>query len=413
VWNGDVWKAMYHVTRDYPELGHAVVDCDWGLGVLWRRQDGTPECIKGQFDPGIMDLGFDFFEANKNQVFNVVQPENVDALLRQLPAWSEQEDESEGLPLVSIMIPTYNQAEFLPVAVQSALDQDYVNLEVVISDDCSDDRTGEVLKRFEEDRRVRVFRNSENLGRVKNYRKTLYDYARGKFVLNLDGDDFLCDNKWISKAIEVLNSDSDVVLACARKQNLDIDGQLVTPAVSNTGFPRIMSGFDAFLALKNEDLQTPHSATIYKRSVAKNIGFYSYDIVSSDWESIHRLVLCGNVAVFDDVVSVWREHGSNASQNLRVDQRIQNITRDLNSFVFARSLGFPKKECKDWLRNMLSKSLMDSYSLLKSHADVEGFKSVCEAVSQVDNKAMYGVIIQPKVFLKILGAKVGVLKPKG
>ena len=73
-------------------------------------------------------------------------------------------------PLVSIMVPTYNQPDFLPVAVDSALAQTYPNLEVIIADDHSTaEACRDVLAAYADDPRVRVCRNETNLGRVANY----------------------------------------------------------------------------------------------------------------------------------------------------------------------------------------------------------------------------------------------------
>lgn len=77
-------------------------------------------------------------------------------------------------PLVTIMIPTYNQSAFIVEAVESALMQDYENLEVIVLDDCSDDNTQKLLQAFNSDSRFYYHRNKKNIGRVKNYRKLLY-----------------------------------------------------------------------------------------------------------------------------------------------------------------------------------------------------------------------------------------------
>src|SRR5664279_476625 len=87
-------------------------------------------------------------------------------------------------PSVTIMIPAFNQADVLGTAIESALLQDYPNLEVVVSDDCSADGSEEVTKKYVADVRLNYFRNSKNLGRVGNYRRALEHYAKGDWVIN-------------------------------------------------------------------------------------------------------------------------------------------------------------------------------------------------------------------------------------
>ena len=99
--------------------------------------------------------------------------------------------------MVSILIPTYNQSRYLLQAVESALNQDYAHLEVIVCDDASSDWDQGLLKTFVADPRLRIHRNPHNLGRVKNYRQCLYELAKLDWVLVLDGDDFLLDHAYV------------------------------------------------------------------------------------------------------------------------------------------------------------------------------------------------------------------------
>ena len=74
-------------------------------------------------------------------------------------------------PLVSVIIPAYNAERYVELAVRSIMNQTYKNLEILITDDCSTDRTFEILKKLEEeDSRIKLFRNDKNLGIVDSLR---------------------------------------------------------------------------------------------------------------------------------------------------------------------------------------------------------------------------------------------------
>lgn len=90
-------------------------------------------------------------------------------------------------PLVSIVIPAYNYAEFLPEAIGSALGQTYGNVEVLVVDDGSTDATARILADFGDRIRVRRQRNS-GLSAARNRGAAL---ARGDYVVFLDADDRL------------------------------------------------------------------------------------------------------------------------------------------------------------------------------------------------------------------------------
>jgi len=116
------------------------------------------------------------------------------------------------LPLVSIAIPTFNQEEYILQAVKSALSQTYPRLEVIVSDDHSTDHTREVLKTLKADARLKYFINEPGLGRVKNYRRSLYEYASGDWFINVDGDDFFTDVEFVEDAMGEMVACEEIVL---------------------------------------------------------------------------------------------------------------------------------------------------------------------------------------------------------
>lgn len=90
-------------------------------------------------------------------------------------------------PLVSICIPVYNGDQFIDETIQCCIGQTYKNLEIIISDNCSTDKTLEFIKRYN-DPRIKIYSNSSNIGLVANYRKAL-TYATGKYMAFLGADD--------------------------------------------------------------------------------------------------------------------------------------------------------------------------------------------------------------------------------
>jgi glycosyltransferase involved in cell wall biosynthesis len=89
--------------------------------------------------------------------------------------------------LVSVIVPSYNMAHFLPQAVQSALNQSYANLEVLIVDDGSTDDTAKVVRQWEGNPRVRVHRQAN--GGLSHARNQGIALTRGPFIALLDADD--------------------------------------------------------------------------------------------------------------------------------------------------------------------------------------------------------------------------------
>jgi glycosyltransferase involved in cell wall biosynthesis len=111
-------------------------------------------------------------------------------------------------PLVTIGIPTYNRADgYLKQALQSAVDQTYPRLEIVVSDNCSTDQTDLVVKGFS-DPRIRYFKHSENIGANNNFNFCL-EQARGDYFLLLHDDD-LIDKDFVQLCLASVNYNTEL-----------------------------------------------------------------------------------------------------------------------------------------------------------------------------------------------------------
>jgi glycosyltransferase involved in cell wall biosynthesis len=107
-------------------------------------------------------------------------------------------------PLVTIGIPTYNRADsYLKKTIHSALRQTYRNIEIIISDNCSNDDTENVVKSFP-DSRIRYFRQEVNIGPIENYNFCL-SKANGDYFLLLHDDD-LIDEDFVEICMARANS---------------------------------------------------------------------------------------------------------------------------------------------------------------------------------------------------------------
>ena len=91
-------------------------------------------------------------------------------------------------PLISVVIPTYNHADFLKVAITSVVEQTYQNFEIIIVDNHSNDHTNEVVNSFN-DNRIH-FHKINNNGVIAASRNLGVDHTKGEWIAYLDSDDF-------------------------------------------------------------------------------------------------------------------------------------------------------------------------------------------------------------------------------
>lgn len=118
-------------------------------------------------------------------------------------------------PLVSILIPTYNREDLIGESIQSALNQTYQNIEVIITDNCSTDKTPEIVKSYQEkDSRIKFLQNEKNLGPVLNWERCL-DAASGEYSKILWSDD-LIRPEFIESCLELFVEESDLAFVFTR-----------------------------------------------------------------------------------------------------------------------------------------------------------------------------------------------------
>lgn len=115
--------------------------------------------------------------------------------------------DGSGLPLVTIVTPTYNQAEYLSETIDSVLAQDYPNIEYIVIDDGSTDQTREILHRY--DGRIR-WESQENMGQAATLNKG-WSMGAGEIIGYLSSDDLLKSNA-VSESVRYLVEQPEVVL---------------------------------------------------------------------------------------------------------------------------------------------------------------------------------------------------------
>jgi glycosyltransferase involved in cell wall biosynthesis len=132
---------------------------------------------------------------------------------------------TDNKPLVSIGMPVYNEERYLERALQSLLCQSFENFELIISDNASTDRTGEICLTYAaKDPRVRYSRMETNLGSNVNFTR-VFQLSNAPYFFWASGHD-TWHQTFIARCLEILEQDASVVLCYPRAQWLETDGRL-------------------------------------------------------------------------------------------------------------------------------------------------------------------------------------------
>ena len=169
---------------------------------------------------------------------------------------------------VSIGIPVYNRVNLIEETINSALNQSYKNIEIIICDNNSIDGTWELLQKIvKKDPRIKIFRNKENLGAVKNW-KEVYKNATGDFFHMLWSDDIILP-KFIESAINKFEANvAFVMVGCQEfySNGIGFTSNYLFEDISTFDFIK-----DIVLRNKNNFLPSPTIALFRKVDLQNSI----------------------------------------------------------------------------------------------------------------------------------------------
>lgn len=216
-------------------------------------------------------------------------------------------------PFWSVMIPTYNCANYLAQTLESVLSQDpgaeHMQIEVV--DDCSTKDDPETVVREIGKGRVSFYRQPQNVGAIRNF-NTCVQRSLGQFVHILHGDDFVAPDFYSSYA-ELLQSHPDATLIISPSISINENNQHIHIESPLPNIDEVIIDFPKTLAVRNP-IHTP--TVVIPRKVYEQIGgFYLPLSHTADWEMFFRAGLYGKAVTLDRQVAYYRVHsGSDTSR---------------------------------------------------------------------------------------------------
>src|SRR3712207_793010 len=176
----------------------------------------------------------------------------------------QNEQPGDNTPLVSVVIPCYNQAHFLGEAIESVLAQSYPNFEIIVVDDGSPDNTSEVARSYPEVRLVR----QENQG-LSGARNAGLACSEGEYVVFLDADDRLLPEA-LETHLKYLEAHPERAFVSGTSRYIAADGSpLPTPPRLP---PRLHVEGDHYLVLLHRCYIWPPAVVMYRRAVLETVG---------------------------------------------------------------------------------------------------------------------------------------------
>jgi len=286
---------------------------------------------------------------------------------------------------VSIAMCTYNGERFLKEQIDSILNQSYKNFELIITDDCSSDKTIEIIKEYlKHDDRIKLFQNEKNLGFIKNFEKAI-SLCSGEYIALADQDDIWKGNKlevFLKELKDNVLIYSDAILI--DKNSKELGRELIRSTDKELVRGRCNKAFIHSNCVSGNTLMFKKELVQYILPIPENMSFHDIWIafVASSY---------GTITYTDESMTYYRRYA---------EQVTKSTTKDYQSF-FDR---FKKKKFSKINMNMaLQKDLKSFLSLSILQKDKETFEIIhsilehCEKFDKIYfNSCLYKILIKYK-----------------
>ena len=210
---------------------------------------------------------------------------------------------SELLPLVSVLMTSFNREKFIAEAIESVLNSTYQNFELIIVDDCSKDKTVEIARSFAaKDDRIRIYVNEKNLDQFPNRNKAA-SFAKGKYIKYLDSDDTIYE--WgLEYCVAMMEKYPEAGMGILKLEKQVPEEYMTSKEIININF------FTCPL------LNIGPSGTILRREAFEQIGRYKPDYgVPSDMYFNLKMAATFPIVLLEKVFFFYRVHDGQEFKN--------------------------------------------------------------------------------------------------
>lgn len=242
----------------------------------------------------------------------------------------------EHFPLVTVVLTSYNYGRYIAQALESALAQDYPNLEVLVLDNGSTDGSQDIVRSYS-DPRIRFVENEVNLGQIGNHNRGV-ELARGEYVVFLSADDYFLPGH-ISRAMEYYRRHPDVDVAYFSYYIADPEGRMLRRMEWAAYLDaQAYSGRNEAAGLIRYENYVCFPTVLWPVGIFKQLGALdTYVKVAGDFEFVMRVACAGYRFGFVDVPAVCvRLHESNlcgannhVPSGLHMDESLHMLERHI------------------------------------------------------------------------------------
>ncbi len=230
------------------------------------------------------------------------------------------------MPTVSVIVPNYNHARFLPQRIESVLRQTYQDFELVLLDDCSTDDSRAVLSQYASDPRVRLELNEVNSGSTFRQWNKGVRLAKGEYIWLAESDDY-SDEKFLECLVAALDSDEEIAFAYCRSSGVGEDDRTndyIDPFDDLGPFWNSDFCLDGREHCRRFSVRSPvvcnASAAVFRKSAYQAVGGADENLRRcGDWKMWAAMALVGKVAYVNQRLNYFRHHVTSVTHQASLD----------------------------------------------------------------------------------------------
>ena len=292
-------------------------------------------------------------------------------------------------PKISLIMSVYNGEDYLRDAIESVLNQTFRDFELIVINDCSTDKTPEILKQFEElDKRVKVHTNEVNLRLPSSLNKAI-SVAQGKYIARMDADD-ICLPHRLEKQYQFMENHPNVALSSCRFMTLK-NGVISS---GGCGGKCDHESVKALLLVTNPIL---HPGIIAKADAIRSLGYDKNFTCTEDMELWTRFVMAGyDVEIMSDYLMIYRLHDKQITETTLEKQHREVIAIQKNYYGTLLERMNSKQE-EFYIRGIYFRENTDINQFLKFYKWLKAVNRKTKAFNKdAVNYAMFEILAEYK-----------------
>lgn len=232
---------------------------------------------------------------------------------------------------ILVIMPVYNQENYVDDAIQSVIQQTYKNWHLVMINDCSTDNSLKVISKYEGDPNITILNNKENIGCYRTRNRGLYEFKDKEWDLfTIHDPDDISDKRRFEKLVQDFESDTELLAEKTTYISVKADGKTFLRSKSSTGY----------------DVYASEGIAIYDRRVFDLNGYFDDIRYSGDTDYFQRIELfCRTTTKYKVsknplVLYLRRVHDANLTVTVPIEERkgyYDKIAGDLMSMYQSKN----------------------------------------------------------------------------